>query len=128
MKILEEPGNTSDGKDIIKGKFKIDSVLNIDLNDFILPNNDMIAALTSHKLIFYKSENLGKMNSVKIKGGEKIVRYNGNLLLIAAYDVEIFNYKTFKIVKSIYCVYDKIIIYVNLNRAFIGKLIVVIIE
>ena len=121
VKILEEPGNTSDGKDIIKGKFKIDSILNIDLNDFILPNNDMIAALTSDKLIFYKSENLGKINSVKIKGGEKIVRYNDNLLLIAAYDVEIFDYKTFKIVKSIYCVYDKIIIYVNLNRVFIGE-------
>ena len=121
VKNMEEPGNISDAKDIIKGKFKIDSVININFNDFILPNNNMIAVLTSDKLIFYKSENFEKTNFVKIDYGEKIAKYNENLLLIAAVHVEIFDYKTFKIVKSIYCVYDKIILYVNQNRAFIGE-------
>ncbi len=118
----KETENKSEDNDNIKGKFSVNSCLNIDFEDFTLPNNDLIAVITLDNLILYKSADFTKINSAKITDGEKIATYNDNLLLIGTpKHIIIFDYKNFKSVKNIFCVYPDKIIYVNNKSVFIGE-------
>lgn len=127
VKNTEEPEkneNKSDDKDNsnIKGKFSVTGSLNIDFEDFVLPDNNLIAVVTFDNLILYKSEDFTKINSTKISYGENIATFNDNLLLIGTgKNVIIFDYKNLKTVKNIFCVYPYKIFFVNKPRVFIGE-------
>ena len=125
VKNTEEPKeieNKSEDDNNIKGKFNVSSTLNIDLEDFILPNKDMIAIITLDNLFLYKSADFSKIGSAKITDGIKIETFDDNLLLIGTLDdVIIFDYKKLKTIKTIFCVLPYKIIYVNKPRVFIGE-------
>ena len=122
MEEPKEPENKTDDNENLKGKFNIDSSINIDFEDFALPNNNLLAVLTFDNLIFYQSKDFKKISSTKITDGEKIAIYNDNLLLIATLtSVVIFDYKNLKTVKNIFCAYPYKIILVNQPRVFIGE-------
>ena len=108
----------------MKGKYNITACLNINLINFIVLKNDMIAVLTSDKLHFYEIDKFKKNeNSVKFKNKpEKLSIFNENFLLIGVQNrVEMYDYKNYKSITSFGCAYPIKVIYINQNKVFIGE-------
>ena len=106
-----------------EGKYNITACLNINLINFIVLKNDMMAVLTSDKLHFYEIDKFKKNgNSVKLNKPEKLAIFNDNFLLIRVQNrVEMYDYKNYKSIKSFGCAYPIKVIYINQNKVFIGE-------
>ena len=106
-------------------KYQLVSSLIIDFNDFISLKNKLIAVLTDDRIHFYNSVKMSAIGkSSKISNiGIKLSYFNENLILIGTgKHVEIYDYKNFKIIKTIFCVYPIKLIYINQNKVvYIGE-------
>ena len=97
--------------------------LNIDFIDFVLLKNNKLALLTKDKLEFYEIKKFKTCKqSVKFNNKPKVLSaFDDNFLLIGIENkVEIYDYKNFKNVKSIFIPYIVKVIYVNQNKVYIA--------
>jgi len=121
---MEKFDENSDKSSFSDGKYQIVSTLKIGFNDFISLKNKLIAILTEDRIHFYETEKLqqiGKSSKISNKG-IKLSYFNKNLILIGTQkNIEIYDYKNFKIIKSIFCAYPVKAIYINQNKFFIGE-------
>ena len=116
----------SDMEDHSQDKYQITNSVNIDFIDFIVLNKNLIAVLLINRLDFYDVNELKKIkSSEKISNLYTCVRmayFSENLIVIGTTrSIEIFDYSSFKTIKSISCVYPIKSIYTNENKVFIGE-------
>ena len=107
-------------------KYQITNSVNIDFIDFIVLNENLIAVLLINRLDFYDANELKKIkSSEKISNLYTCVRmayFSENLIIIGTTrSIEIFDYSSFKTIKSISCVYPIKSIYTNENKVYIGE-------
>lgn len=115
-----------DMEDHSQDKYQITNSVNIDFIDFIVLNKNLIAVLLINRLDFYDVNELKKIkSSEKISNLYTCVRmayFSENLIIIGTTrSIEIFDYSSFKTIKSISCVYPIKTIYTNENKVFIGE-------
>ena len=113
-------------KILLQDKYQIINSINIDFIDFILLNKNLIAVLLINKLEFYDTNELIKIKSSKkisnLYTCTKMSYFSENLIIIGTTkNIEIFDYKNFMTIKTIFCVYPIKKIFVNKNILFIGE-------
>ena len=111
---------------LLQDKYQIINSINIDFIDFFLLNKNLIAVLLINKLDFYDINELKQIKtSPKINNlytCVKMAYFSENLIIIGTTrTIEIFDYKNFMTIKSIYCVYPIKKIFANKNKLFIGE-------
>jgi hypothetical protein len=104
-------------------KYSMVTCLNIDFIDFVLLKNNKMALLSKDKLEFYEIEAFKTCEqSVKFNSEPEVLSvFDDNFLLIGIENkVEIFDYKNYKKVKSIFIPYNVKAIKVNQNKVYIA--------
>jgi hypothetical protein len=104
-------------------KYSMVACLNKNFIDFVLLKNNKMALLSKDKLEFYEIEAFKTCEqSVKFNSEPEVLSvFDDNFLLIGIENkVEIFDYKNYKKVKSIFIPYNVKVIKVNQNKVYIA--------